>query len=573
MNSRTVYHILSAILYATSAAVLSYSDQMNPELNRQTSVANGRNGGMSSKGAHWSHPACSNRTSPAALQKIYTERLGSLIGSVRNPLAPVGLTGTDLGSSFERDGKLVFLFGDAWATNPLYQNGDPVAWTDPRINPFVSGVMPRLRWFTESSGRFLPVRIPGVDLGAMNVPVEGVPLGSETFIFAATGAPPWGTVTQSALAHTEGLTFDSLVTDYLTPSDKFVNVSIVKEGRTLWIYGSGPYRASAVYLARVASAQVADRNAWTYFYGYDEKGTPIFGSSDSLAVPVVSVSCVGELSVRLHKGLGYLMAYNCDNPRGINLRFAKRADGPWSEATVIFDPGPDRDRGYGFFMHQMENWVGYDDGLSEPGRENEWGGEYGPYMIPQWTTSDAWGVFSIVYTLSSWNPYKVHLVRTILALPGVSALPPPAKGTHLSKAKLVNGDFATGDLSGWQTDPSGDSFTVQADPVWKLTTYVPSAGGPAGKGKIWQDFRVDAKTHELRFAVSAGSSTDATVSVKLVRLRTGDVVRASRGPGWSLRQVAWRLDDLHGETVRLLIEDRSPTSYITTTGFTFVQDQ
>jgi hypothetical protein len=512
-------------------------------------------------------------TPPAAVQKIYTEHLGMLTGSVLNPLAPVGLIGADLGSSFERDGKLVFLFGDNWEGSPsLYPNGDPVAWTDPLINPLVSGVMPQLQWFMESPGQFLPVRLPGVDMGAMNVPVEGVPLGSETYVFAATGSPPGGAVTQSALAHTDGLAFDSLVLDYLTASDKFLNVSVVENGSTLWIFGSGTYRASAVYLAKVPSAQIADRNAWTYFSGY-QQGEPVFGTSESSAVPVVSASCVGELSVRLHEGFGYLMAYNCDNPRGINLRFANQPAGPWSAATVMFDPGADR--GYGFFMHQMESVVGYDDGLSDPGREDEWGGEYGPYMIPHWTTSDASGVFSIVYALSSWNPYKVHLVRTIVAQAGVSASPPPPKGTGLSKATLVNGDFATGDLSGWQSDPSGDLFLVQ--PVgaeWRLTTNVLSEGGPGVEGAIWQDFTVDSKTHELRFAVSGGSSDDATVSVKLVLIATGDVVRASRGPGSSTsRQVQWLLDDLHGEIVRLLIEDRSLTSYVTTTGFTFVQDR
>jgi hypothetical protein len=193
-------------------------------------------------------------------------------------------------------------------------------------------------------------------------------------------------------------------------------------------------------------------------------------------------------------------------------------------------------------------------------------------MIPQWTTLDSPGVFSIVYALSSWNPYKVHLIHTILAQPGVTASPPPPKGTGLPKATLVNGNFATGDLSGWQT--SGDLFLLQAaGGAWQLTTNVPSEGGPAVEGAMWQDFTVDAKTHELDFAVSGGNNTDASVSVELLLLATGDVVRASRGPGSNTpRQVRWLLDDLHGQTVRLLIQDQSPIDYLTTTGFTYVQD-
>src|SRR4051812_49869647 len=42
-----------------------------------------------------------------------------------------GLVGTDLGASFEHDGRLWFLFGDTW---PDPDGGDSVAWTADR-NP------------------------------------------------------------------------------------------------------------------------------------------------------------------------------------------------------------------------------------------------------------------------------------------------------------------------------------------------------------------------------------------------------------------------------------------------------
>ena len=507
---------------------------------------------------------------PAALQKVYTEHLGSLIGTVQYSSESVGLIGTDLGSSFERDGKLVFLFGDGWTTNPAYWDGDPAAWVDPAANPLVTGEVPELHWFLESTGQFLPLRVPGVDMGPFNVPLEGVPVGSDTYLFVATGllinAP------QLVLARADGLAFDALSVESKTPAGKFLNVSVVEDGGFLWIFGSGTYRQSAVYLARVEPSRISDRNAWSYFRGY-EQGAPVFGLSESSATPVVSAACVGELSVRRHEGLGYLMSYNCDNPRGIHLRFAEQPAGPWSAPIVIFQPGADH--GYGFFMHQKESEVNYDDGLSGPGRTDEWGGEYGPYMIPQWTTSDTPGVFSIVYTLSSWNPYKAHLMRSIVAKPGVAASLPPERGTNLPPATLVNGDFAAGDLSGWQT--SGDAFAVipGTGGQWWLTTNVPLEGGTAVQGEAWQDFSIDAKTHELRFTVSGGDAA----SVKLQLLRGGvviDNVRASWGRRSDTTEtpVHWLLDDLHGETVRLLIEDHSADDwgYVTTTGFTFVQD-
>lgn len=527
-------------------------------------------GGGGNHGGGATPPVENPPTPPPPLQKVYTEHLGRLDDTTLNPLADVGLVGHDLGISFERDGKLIFLFGDSLAINPAYTNGDSVAWTDASINPLISDVMPKLEWFLEAPGQFLPVRIPGANLeAAMNTPVDGVPIGSATYIFAATGwngnIGPHGSYTLSALAHTEGLAFDSLVRDYVTASDKFLNVSVVKDDNTLWIFGSGTYRASAVYLAKVGATRVTDRNAWSYFSGY-QQGKPVFKTSEASATPLVSVGCVGELSVRRHEGLGYLMAYNCDSPRGVNLRFANQPAGPWSNPTTIF--APYADRGYGYFMHQKESAVGYDDGLSDPGGEDYWGGEYGPYLIPRWMTEESPGVYSIVYTLSSWNPYRSHLMRTIVAAPGVYASPPPPRGTDLPPAALVNGDFATGDLTGWQT--TGDPFVVYQGPdgQWRLTT------GVAAEGEAWQDFSVDAKTHELRFAVSGGDAA----SVKLLLLREGEIVatvRTSRGrrSDTQATTVRWLLDDLHGETVRLLIEDHStdPWGYVTTTGFSFVQ--
>jgi len=513
-------------------------------------------------------PVDSSPTPPAALQKIYTEHLGQLIGTTQNSLVDLGMTGTDLGSSFERDGKLVFLFGDSRAIVPTYQDDDSAAWTELGSNPLESDSLPTLTWFRDPGmpSRFLSLLIPTINMRGMNVPVEGVARGSTTFVFAAAGfSPALGSVTRSVLAHTEGLALESLVLDHSVASDKFLNVSVIADPDWLWIFGSGRYRQSPVYLARVDPSRLTDRAAWQYFRGY-QGDTAQFGESESTARPVVAASCVGELSVRLHPGLGYLMAYNCDQPRGINLRFAHDPWGPWSSAKVIFDP--DVDRGYGYFMHKKESAAGYDDGLAEPGREDEWGGEYGPYLIPQWMRSEAAGVFSIVYALSSWNPYQVHLVRSIVAEPGVSASPPPPKGAGLPPATLINGDFAAGDLRGWLT--SGDSFAVIPgnDGHWRLTTYVPPKGGGV-LGEIWQEFKLDSKTHELRFAVSGGDAA--------VKLYHGpDVIRASRGRRTNSTEtpVRWLLDDLSGETVRLAIVDDLTDSwgFVTVSGFEFVRD-
>ncbi len=495
------------------------------------------------------------------LRKVYTEHLGRLTDTATNPIRNVGLAGTDLGVSFERDGQLVFLFGDSWltGTDRTRWDDDSVAFASPRLPE--DGSLPKLTWWSDGAGKFRTLKAPGVALKGMNVPVEGVAVDARTYVFFSTG---WSSSTQrhthSVLAHTTGTDFAALVTDHVVPSDKFINVSSVRVGNELFLYGSGAYRASAVYLARVGVTSLADRNSWRYLSGFSN-GQPVFSAGEGSAIPVVNVTCVGELSVRKHPVLDLLlMAYNCGSPRGINLHQAARPEGPWSAATVIFDPGADADHGYEHFIHASRAAIGRDDGLSEPDRDTEWGGEYGPYLVPQWFSSSG-GVHSIVYLLSSWNPYQVHLVRTVFAEPGVN-VPLPSKGAGLPKAALVNGTFAAGDLSGWQQQGTPFGLFTGTDGLRRLTTFVPPAGDEA-RGSLWQDFHVDASTSELRFAVHGGLAN--------VRLWEGpNLIREVRGQRSNADfPVLWRLSEARGKTLRLAISDEvgGPWGFVGSTGF------
>ena len=54
------------------------------------------------------------------------------------------------------------------------------------------------------------------------------------------------------------------------------------------------------------------------------------------------------------------------------------------------------------------------DGLSDPGREHEWGGEYGPYVIDRYTRALPGGRAAVYFVLSTWNPYNVVEMRMVL---------------------------------------------------------------------------------------------------------------------------------------------------------------
>lgn len=468
------------------------------------------------------------------LEFRYTEHLGKLTGTTLNSTQQVGMFGTDLGVAFARDGLVAILFGDAWM-----DNRDSMAIASPVLP--ADGSLPRLTWTTDGDGQFIPFVVPGVDLGAFNVPVEGVPAGEKTYYFFSTGydfSPDVGRHSHSVLAHGNGLTMSPLTLDHKVASDKLINVSVVVEDGMAWIFGSGAYRKSPVYLARVPLANIADRDAWRYWPGFE--------AGEDTAEPIMPTPCVGELSVRKHPKLEiWLMAYNCGQPeRGIHLRVADAPTGPWSAPMLIYTP----ELGYQHFIHANESVIGYDDGLSDPGRENEWGGEYGPYLVPEWFSSPAPGVYEIVYLLSSWNPYQVHLMRTVLALPGVDA-EPPAAGEGLPEAVIENGDFASGCQTGWET--SGDAFVCFAgdDGIMRVTTSTP-AEGDAAVGAMWQDFTVDAGTSELVFFIHGGDAK--------VKLMAGDeVVRSSHGRRENEieTEVRWNLETLRGRKLRVVIED------------------
>ena len=258
------------------------------------------------------------------LQKIYTEHLGQLTNTALNPLEPLGFNGTDLGMSFERGGKIIFLFGDSRALDSADQDDDSIASIDIGPSPVETRSMPKLTWYERPNGRFLPVLIPGVNLKALQVPVEGISRGDRTYVLAASGFDPTHYL---AMSHTEGFAFDSLTLDERLVSDRFLNVSAIVEPGVIWLIGSTPYHRSNIYLAKVAPDQLANRAAWQYYRGH-ANGTPVFGLLETEARPILNTGCIGEISVRTYASLGYLLEYSCDQPAGVFLRLAHDLAGP-----------------------------------------------------------------------------------------------------------------------------------------------------------------------------------------------------------------------------------------------------
>ena len=335
-----------------------------------------------------------------------------------------GLVGTDLGASFEHAGRLWFLFGDTW---PDAESGDSVAWTTDRDPE------PGIRLtFASSGSRFTCPRGSHADgrrlsTRAFEVPTAGFSANGHMYVIRTTdhyreaGREVMGrsVLTRAVNGDPTDLTclYDLSV---VRSGGTFVNVSCVVvagglaglpfRGPALVAWGSGRYRASDAHLACVPLGSVEDENAWRYFCGTDGVGRPAWSDHERDARALFPHPQIGELSVTWNAPLGlWLMLYNAGSPRGVVGRVARRPWGPWSDPVVVLDPAWSG-LGYGAFMHVKDA----PDGLSDPGREHEWGGEYGPYVIERYTRALPGGRAAIYFVLSTWNPYNTVEIRAVL---------------------------------------------------------------------------------------------------------------------------------------------------------------
>jgi hypothetical protein len=322
-----------------------------------------------------------------------------------------GVAATDLGSSFEHKGRLFFLFGDTWRVPDGRDAGvarDALAWTDSHDPARI-----KLDFLCRPDGKWQPLDVPGISLGPFEVPANGVSIDGKMFVVFATGFRPPVIAGRSVLAVSDddGKTFKQV---YGLSADKFRVVALWKAEPWLHISGIGKYRQDSVCLARVRLDQVLDRGAIRYFSGTDGDGRPRWSDKEDDAVFLFRHDVVGEHSLAYCSTVArWVMLYNSTKPRGIVMRSAPQPWGPWSEIEIIFSPW--RDKGYGTFMHEAGWFRASEDKLSDPGRVGTWGGEYGPYIMARYTTGNADGC-RIYYTMSTWNPYQVMVMRSDLRL-------------------------------------------------------------------------------------------------------------------------------------------------------------
>jgi hypothetical protein len=329
-----------------------------------------------------------------------------------------GLQSTDLGVPFRYAGRTYLLFGDT--NGDKRKDGDAIAYTTDTV--LEDGLS--LTFVHDAHGIYIPVTIHGISQGAFEVSTEGVAVSSKMYVYSTTDHSDSVTMGRSVVSRSDdsGSTFHYL---YDLSTDHFINVSIVKmpfskwkglpkdTGEALVMVGSGTYRKSNVYLACQPASAIEQPNTIQYFAGVDENNKPVWSSEEQAAIPLFHQPCVGELSVSYNSFIDrWILLYNCSNK--INIRTAKYPWGPWTKPQVLFDPR--KDNGYCHFMHL--SWKEqHCDSVMDPGRENVSGGVYGPYQFAHFATGDSTAVnpsTTIYFTMSTWNPYNVVLMKAKL---------------------------------------------------------------------------------------------------------------------------------------------------------------
>jgi len=343
------------------------------------------------------------------------------------------VVGTDIGSSFESDGRLIFLFGDTTGPTENYFASDTMASTT--SNDPAGGLV--LDFFTNSDGSPYFVKIPGVPMGAAEVPHAGIRLDDVTYIICNTGTdrnlPDPNANSYAVLTRFDEATrrFTLLRTLSSRPDGRFITTSPYRFGSDVVIFGLSAYRASHVYLSIVPASSFASGEGTRYFSGLSN-GQPTWSTLESDATPVVldtnTSPSIGNVSVNFSQELGlWLMTYDGGQSRatgGAYFASAPQPWGPWSVPQLIFNPV--RDGALGQYIHEpgiVPNPPG--DGLTGPtiGANDPYttpGAFYAPYMIERFTRVVG-NRLSIYYTGSTWNPYTIVIMRSDLTIAPTSS--------------------------------------------------------------------------------------------------------------------------------------------------------
>ncbi len=373
-----------------------------------------------------------------------------------------GLVAADHGYSFEHNGRLFFLLGDATPTAMFKgaRNGPNDPPRQPSWNDLIAYTRDtnveqclKLEIVSYPNGAYknpVPLDSQGKSAHTLETnesPEAGISDGGRMYVLFRTDNPthtarppqPLGFSTRMtvSVSDNDGETFRYLYDFSKAPDARFINVAIAA-GQDGHLYfwgtqGGDLYRKSAPVLARKPVGSMGRPEGIQYLLRLNPDGTPVWVANEKEAQPLFHdysrnaagqpqlSDCMGELSVEWNRFIKrWVMLYNClnntPNIRGVFARVAEQPWGPWSEPETIFNPV--RDQGYCNFIHRPITATSPKcDDLGNLARLEESGGNYGPYFLSRFTTGDeATATTTFYHMLDTWIPYTQVIMKATIRL-------------------------------------------------------------------------------------------------------------------------------------------------------------
>ena len=387
--------------------------------------------------------------------------------TLSNSASRSGVRGTDLGVRVDHAGRTFLLFGDTHWDRPWLGTRDSLAEvTDPGAE------RPTVRFHGS------PTSITGAaaTMREYDVPLDGFSLDGSFYVwFTANHFRDAQVMGRSVLtrapalrvepsARWRPLRFRHLAT---FSSHRFVNVSVQRRGHHLYLWGSGAYRADDLRLARVdlttpglsdalrAGSGQAFLDAVRYWLGpidprsvervgTNEDAGQLWSTAEADAIPVLTPGAHGEVSVRWVEELGRYLMLTMSGPEdpigaAVLLRTAPQPWGPWSPRLRLLDWVASGmsfgDPAARFIRSSADGTDPVGDAIFR-GQANATGAAYAPYFYDAVVQGEH---LVLRYTLSTWNPYQVVLMRHRLHI--ATDLPFFGAGVVTVDAPVVTSDL------------------------------------------------------------------------------------------------------------------------------------
>lgn len=310
-----------------------------------------------------------------------------------NDTKAVGVCGADLGSMFEWNGKTHIVFGDTfdYSTASCPSNFSFDSTTNWRFN-----TMATTSDTTPENGLTFDSWILGNDNKAKqlfgesspitSIPTYGISVGDTAYLYYmhVINWNPW-TCDHSSIATSSdgGQNWTKQTSTIQWEPGNFNQVSLLKEGGYVYIFGIPCARNGSTKLARVAENDILDKSKYQYFAGFDSFSNPIWETNNESAAVTIAGGRTGELSVRWNEWLGnYIMMYLDVGKGNIVIRESPSLWGPWSAPMKVLPS----DQGFHSF--------------------------YSAYMLPGYEENDG---ETIYFRMSQFTPrYSTYWLKTTL---------------------------------------------------------------------------------------------------------------------------------------------------------------